>query len=290
MQNRSGQSDEEEDANGLMFFGGTSGGFGGGEEDKTMNVYDEKYDQYIEMGIEDLGLTSEVEGNLGFHPLSTNYISATVMNVNYVKKNLKEAQKFLRDEESYAFRNIFDRCFFLLTESNDASVHSKAYNLAKNDANLKMARLIFRYRNNLDDLFELKQEPSIPPQPLTALALSNIGGHSTNTGGAFGRKKSVVSTSSNAAKGHQSMSEDMPIYQYKHLQGKDQIEFNGTKLSRPVTTKVDKTKTNMAVLFNKSLFNLCEQEYQMTEQSSRATYAVSLNLSKQCLFRCECKR
>ena len=38
MQNRSGQSDEEEDP---MILGPASGAF---EDDKTMNVYDEKYD------------------------------------------------------------------------------------------------------------------------------------------------------------------------------------------------------------------------------------------------------
>jgi hypothetical protein len=110
------------------------------------------------MSIEELGLTSEVEPNLGFHPYSTNYLHISLMNINYVRKNLKEAQKFLRDEESYAFRNIFDRCFFLISETND-NLHFKAFNLAKNDTNLKLTRLIFRYRYNLDDLFDLKPEP-----------------------------------------------------------------------------------------------------------------------------------
>ncbi len=36
------------------------------------------------------------------------------MNINYLRKNIKEAKKFLSDEESYAFRNIFDRCYVLL--------------------------------------------------------------------------------------------------------------------------------------------------------------------------------
>ena len=41
MQNKVGQSDDDEDPTGMMI--GPSGGFGG-EEDKTMNVFDEKYD------------------------------------------------------------------------------------------------------------------------------------------------------------------------------------------------------------------------------------------------------
>ncbi len=88
MQNRTGQSDEEEDA-AMLLYGGTSGGFG--EDDKITNVYDEKFDQYIEISAEELGLTSEVEPHLAYHPYSTNYLSMSLLNVNYVKKNLKEA-------------------------------------------------------------------------------------------------------------------------------------------------------------------------------------------------------
>ncbi len=125
-----------------------------------MNVYDEKYDGYIEMSTEELGMTSEVEPNLGYHPLSADYLKISNLNINYVRKNLKEAQKFLKDEESYAYRNIFDRCYFLLCDSTDeTALQSKAYNLAKNDSNLKLARLIFRYKNNLDQLFPSKLEP-----------------------------------------------------------------------------------------------------------------------------------
>ena len=61
------------------------------DEDKTMNVFDEKYDQFIDITQEELGLTSEVEPNLGFHPYSTDYLKISQLNLNYVKKNLKEA-------------------------------------------------------------------------------------------------------------------------------------------------------------------------------------------------------
>ena len=86
MQNRTGNSDDEEDPQ-LFFFGGQ----GGLDDDKTMNVYDEKFDQYIDVPVEELGLTTEFEPNLGMHPYSTNYLFITQMNVNYVRKNLKDA-------------------------------------------------------------------------------------------------------------------------------------------------------------------------------------------------------
>lgn len=80
-----------------------------------------------------------------------------------MKKNLKEAQKFLKDEESYPYRNILDRAYFLLSENNESLGNARAYSLAKNDANLKMCRLVFRYKNNLDDLFDYKPEPLTSP-------------------------------------------------------------------------------------------------------------------------------
>lgn len=131
------------------------------DDDKTMNVYDEKYDKYIDLSPEELGLTSEVEPNLGMHPLNTNYVKISNLNLNYVKKNVKEACKFLKDEESYPFRNIFDRCHFLLCETSETGEQSKAYNLGRNDTFLKLARIIFRYRNSLDKLFPFKPEPSL---------------------------------------------------------------------------------------------------------------------------------
>ena len=62
------------------------------------------------------------------------------------------------------------------------------------------------------------------------------------------------------------------------MQGKDQIEFNGAKINRPVTSKVDKLKTNVAVLFNKALFSLCESDYNLGDSSSRASFSVILLL------------
>jgi len=140
-------------------------------------------------------------------------------------------------------------------------VHSKAYSLAKNDSHLKMTRIVFRYRNNMDDLFDWKPEPQPLPQTLALSANS-------------GRRKSV-SSSSNAARGQSSMTEEGSIVQYKHLQGKATLEFNGTKINSPLTTKADKNKS-VALLFNKSIFNLCEgTEYTATDPASRLTLAVS---------------
>jgi hypothetical protein len=120
------------------------------EEDRPLNVYDARLDKYIDLKPEDLGLTSEVEVHLAAHPYSTDYLKLANLNLNYVKKNLMEAKKFLKDEENYAYRNIFERCSVLLSDAGEHSESSITYNLARNDQNLKLARLIFRYKNNLD--------------------------------------------------------------------------------------------------------------------------------------------
>jgi len=127
------------------------------EDDRNFNVYDEKYMIYLNKSLEELGLTSEVEPNLALHPYRTNYYKISNLNPKYVMKNLKEAQKFLRDEESYSYRNIYERCHFLLCESSELA----GFNYSKNDRNLKLARLIFRHCHAMDKLFDYKPEPQM---------------------------------------------------------------------------------------------------------------------------------
>ena len=67
-----------------------------------------------------------------------------------MRKDLRESAAILREEESYGFRNVHDRCHFILFGLNKLQNY---YNLARNDNNLKIARTIFRYRHNLDNIF-----------------------------------------------------------------------------------------------------------------------------------------
>lgn len=91
------------------------------EDERPINIYDEAFDRYIGMKQEDLGLNTDVEANLAAHPYSTNYLWIANMNLNYVKKNLFEAKLHLKDEESYAFRNIYERCNVLLSDAGKES-------------------------------------------------------------------------------------------------------------------------------------------------------------------------
>lgn len=147
----SGVSDDEDDAL-----------YEVNDDERPLNVYDPILDKYIDMKHEDLGLTSDFEINLASHPYSTDYMRLTNLNLNYVVKNQSMARKNLLDEEAYGFRNIFERCTVLLNEIKGASENSLSYSLTRNDQSLKMARLIFRYKNNLDKLFEFKSDPFLP--------------------------------------------------------------------------------------------------------------------------------
>lgn len=66
-------------------------------------------------------MTTEVEPNLGFHPYDTNYLVICFLNLNFVNKNLKEARRFFKEEDSYAYSNIFDRCTFLLCDCTEGN-------------------------------------------------------------------------------------------------------------------------------------------------------------------------
>jgi hypothetical protein len=61
------------------------------DDDKVLDVFDERYNKYIIQSAEELGLTTEVEHNLGFHPYNADYLKISNLNLNYVKKNMKEA-------------------------------------------------------------------------------------------------------------------------------------------------------------------------------------------------------
>ena len=70
-----------------------------------------------------------------------------------------ESRKQLMDEESYRLVNIFTRCAFILSDGGVDANYELDYTYARGDYALKLARLVFRYRLNLENLFETKQEP-----------------------------------------------------------------------------------------------------------------------------------
>ena len=86
------------------------------------------------------------------HPYKADYLAMASLNHNYVRKNKLLSRKMLVDEESYSLINIYVRCEFLLSDAQPESSKSLAFDNARNDEQLRYARLLFRYRHNLDGL------------------------------------------------------------------------------------------------------------------------------------------
>ena len=63
------------------------------------------------------------------------------------------SRKHLYDEETYGMINIYTRCAFMLSDGLPDMAKNLTFNNIRNDRDLKIARLLFRYRLNLDNLF-----------------------------------------------------------------------------------------------------------------------------------------
>ena len=121
------------------------------EEDLRRSVYDSYYDNQV--GLVDLTLSTELEPNLALHPFKCDYLAMAAININYLKKNMALSRKFLVDEETYSLLNVYTRCAFLLSDGKPDSSKSLEFNNVRDDKLLKFARLLFRYKHNLDELF-----------------------------------------------------------------------------------------------------------------------------------------
>jgi len=127
------------------------------EDDLSRSVTDPKYNKYSEQtSLEVLGITSDYEPHLAYHPFITDYIKLVGLNINYTKKNQALARKQLFDEESYGMINVYTRSSFLLTDGLPDMAKNLHYSNIRDDFMLRLARLLFRYRLNLDNLFPKK--------------------------------------------------------------------------------------------------------------------------------------
>lgn len=148
---KTSNSDEEDDPSKQVFMMK--------EEDLRRSVYDPYYDRYIEL--EDGSLSTDLEPNIAMHPFRCDYLNIAGLNLNYLKKNMQLSRKLLAEEETYSLLNIYTRCAFILCDSQQESSKSPEFYNARNDKLLRYARLLFRYRHNLDNLFEGIVEPAV---------------------------------------------------------------------------------------------------------------------------------
>ena len=108
-----------------------------------------------------IGFPVDFEPNLWLHPFNTDYIKLTNINVHFARKNMNESLKFLIEDEVYPLINVHTRAAFLLSNGGPDSSKSLHFSNVKDDICLRYARLIFRYRLNLDELLEPCIEPPV---------------------------------------------------------------------------------------------------------------------------------
>lgn len=133
------------------------------EEDKK-SIYDARYFEYCGFRTLDqfsLGFTVDLEPNLGLHPFNTDYIKLTNLNIKYTMRNMTESRKLLYEDEIYPMINVHTRAAFLLSNGAPDSGKSLHFSNVRDDMMIRYARLIFRYRMNMDDLFGPGHEPPI---------------------------------------------------------------------------------------------------------------------------------
>ena len=98
---------------------------------------------------------------MALHPYKTDYLNIASLNINYLKKNMALSRKLLAEEETYSLLNIYTRCAFILCDNRQESNKSLEFNNARDDKLLRYSRLLFRYRHNLDLLFDGTLEPTV---------------------------------------------------------------------------------------------------------------------------------
>lgn len=148
---KTSNSDEEDDPSKQVFMLK--------EEDLRRSVYDSYYDQFIDH--EDTHLSADLEPNIALHPYRCDYLNIASLNLNYLKKNMALSRKLLAEEETYSLLNIYIRCAFILCDNKQDSSKSPEFYNARNDKLLRYARILFRYRHNLDGLVQPGIEPAV---------------------------------------------------------------------------------------------------------------------------------
>ena len=77
---------------------------------------------------------------------------------------MTESRKILYDDEAYPIINAHTRSAYLLSDGSGDASKSLQFSNVRDDTMLNYARLLFRYRLNLDDLFPSSSEPVILEQ------------------------------------------------------------------------------------------------------------------------------
>jgi hypothetical protein len=137
---------------------------------------------------------------------------------------MTESRKILYDDEAYPIINAHTRSAFLLSDGGGDASKSLQFSNVRDDVLLNYARLIFRYRLNLDDLFPSSHESVVFEANLVKLR----------------EDKSEL---------------NMRVEDFTGLVDKNELATNSQPISKPLT-KINSSFTSTALQMSEMLFKM----------------------------------
>ena len=102
--------------------------------------------------LKNMGLTKDINNpEFAQHPSIVDYLYFSEKNELEFEKDLKNITRYIKADQTYFKRNLYDRINFLFcTTSRNRKNKKNTYSLHRGNTYLKVMRILFRFNNNLD--------------------------------------------------------------------------------------------------------------------------------------------
>ena len=109
-------------------------------------------EDYKNIPIKNMGLTKDIKfPEFAQHPSNVDYLYLSEKDDVDFEKDLKNITRYIKADQTYFKRNLYDRINFLFcTTSRNRKNKKNTYSLHRGNTYLKVMRILFRYNNNLD--------------------------------------------------------------------------------------------------------------------------------------------
>ena len=109
-------------------------------------------EDYKNVPIKNMGINKDINyPEFAQHPSNVDYLYLSEKNSIEFEKDLKNISRYIKADQTYFKRNLYDRINFLFcSTSRNRKNKTNTYSLHKGNMYLKIMRILFRYNNNLD--------------------------------------------------------------------------------------------------------------------------------------------
>ena len=109
-------------------------------------------EDYKNIPLKNIGLTKDIIfPEFAQHPSNVDYLYLSEKDSLDFEKDLKNITRYIKADQTYFKRNLYDRINFLFcTTSKNRKNKKNTYSLHRGNTYLKIMRILFRYNNNLD--------------------------------------------------------------------------------------------------------------------------------------------